>query len=177
MASPMQAAVRVALPSDRPFLEEMFEDATAWDDNMARFSLDQLLRIPRLRRYYIDWGRPTDVALVAGVGDESVGAAWYRFFTPEEPGYGFVEESIPELGIAVVPVWRGRTIGTALLEALIRTAKTNGCAGLSLSVAPANPAVRLYLRLGFVKVSESGTSWTMLARWSAPGYSLGRAER
>jgi hypothetical protein len=35
---------------------------------------------------------------------------------------------------------------------------------ISLSCDPANPAMRLYERLGFVAVGESGTSITMLKR-------------
>ncbi len=152
--------------ADQDFLERMFVDAALWDPDMKRQSLDGLLRVPQLRRYFIDWGRPSDVALIAKVGERSVGAAWYRFFLAEEPGYGFVEESIPELGIAVLLEWRGRCLGTRLLGALINTARTRGCSGLSLSVAATNPARRLYERHGFVKVGEAGSSWTMLARLS-----------
>jgi ribosomal protein S18 acetylase RimI-like enzyme len=40
---------------------------------------------------------------------------WSRCFTRDEPGYGFIDESIPELSIAVATDARGRGIGTALL--------------------------------------------------------------
>src|SRR5438445_8149926 len=61
------------------------------------------------------------------------------------------DQSIPELDIAVVKEWRGRSIGTTLLKELISTARTRGCSGLSLSVSAANPAQRLYQRCGFPK--------------------------
>jgi len=160
----MVVNIRDAEASDQHFLESMFVEAALWDPAMKRQSLDGLLRIPQLRRYFIDGGRAGDVALIATVGTMSVGAAWYRFFRSEEPGYGFVEESIPELGIAVRREWRGRSIGARLLGALINTARTRGCFGLSLSVAATNPARRLYERHGFVRVGEAGSSWTMLAR-------------
>src|SRR5262249_44509610 len=131
-----------------------------------RQSLAKLLLVPQLRPYFIDWGRPSDVALIANKGKESLGAAWYRFFRAEEPGYGFVDDSIPEIGIAVVQKWRSQSIGTSLLTELIRTAKSRGCIALSLSVSAANPARRLYERCGFSKVGEAGSSWTMLARLS-----------
>ena len=93
-----------------------------------------------------------------------VGAAWYRLFKQEEPGYGFVDEQTPELSIAVVPSRRGKGYGEELLQALLQEAKANGFTQISLSVEPANPALRLYERFGFEKVGESGGSWTMLAR-------------
>ncbi|MGW7072581.1 hypothetical protein ACWGII_29645 [Streptomyces sp. NPDC054855] len=41
-----------------------------------------------------------------------------RFFTEDEPAYGFVHADIPELAIGVVADWRGRGVGRALLRAL-----------------------------------------------------------
>jgi GNAT superfamily N-acetyltransferase len=161
----MVVTVRAANVSDHQFLESMFVEAALWDPGMARQTLASLLRVPQLRPYFVDWGRPSDVALIASAAaDRSVGAAWYRFFSPQEPGFGFVDQSIPELGIAIVKEWRGRSIGTTLLKELISTARTRGCSGLSLSVSAANPARRLYQRCGFSKVGEAGSSWTMLAR-------------
>ena len=113
-------SIRDAEESDRRFLEHMFIEAVLWDPAVKRQSLDRLLLVPELRRYVIDWGRPGDLALIATVAQASVGAAWYRLVKSEEPGYGFVDESVPELGIAVLAEWRGRCIGTTLLEALLR---------------------------------------------------------
>jgi len=158
--------IRDAEPADRTFLESMFVEAVLWDPRMPRQALRALLVAPQLRRYFDDWGRPGDVALIASAGDECLGAAWYRFFTLAEPGYGFVDESIPELGIAVRLRSRGRSIGTVLLKALIERARAAECLGLSLSVAAANPARRLYERHGFVDVGQAGSPRTMVARFS-----------
>lgn len=162
----MPVNIREGLESDRCFLESMFVEAVLWDPAMKRQSLENLLLVPELRRYFIDWGRPDDVALIATVEHACVGAAWYRFFTAAEPGYGFVDESVPELGIAVLAGWRGRSIGTTLLQALLTMAGARGYSGLSLSVAAGNPARRLYERQGFVKVGETGPSWTMFKQLS-----------
>ena len=158
--------IRDAEPTDRTFLESMFVEAVLWDPRMPRQPLEALVVDPHLRRYFEDWGRSDDVALIASAGDERLGAAWYRFFSPAKPGHGFVDESIPELGIAVRPRSRGQSIGTALLEALIERAKAAECLGLSLSVAATNPARRLYERHGFVAVGKGGAPCAMVARFS-----------
>ncbi|HEU4865918.1 MAG TPA: GNAT family N-acetyltransferase, partial [Actinomycetota bacterium] len=74
-------------------------------------------------RYVKGWGRPGDTVLIAIDDGFPVGAAWYRLFRRENPGYGFVDEETPELAIAVVPNRRGRGIGEALLEALVERAR------------------------------------------------------
>ena len=113
------------------------------------------------------WGRVGDVAIVAlDRLDEPVGAAWYRLFT-EEPGYGFVAPDVPELSIAVYPECRGRHVGGLLLGSLVSRARADGYRAISLSVAVANPARRLYVRHGFEEVpraegDEAGDSVTMI---------------
>jgi GNAT superfamily N-acetyltransferase len=81
-----------------------------------------------------------------------------RDFTADAPGYGFVSEDIPELGIGVVEGRRGEGIGRALMNGIIAAAK----GGLSLSVEDDNPAVELYRKSGFVPVGRVGNSTTML---------------
>ena len=114
-------------------------------------------------RYVVDWGRPGDLGVIAiDEQDSPIGAAWYRLFPEERPGYGFVDSSIPELSIGVRADKRAQGIGTQLLQALIGSAATSGHRMLSLSVSSDNPALRLYERLGFKIVGETGGSWTML---------------
>ena len=114
-------------------------------------------------RYVSSWGRPGDAAVIALEDGFPVGAAWYRLFTRDEPGYGFVDERTPELAIAVVPSRRGRGHGDELLRALLERARAEGYETISLSVERDNPALKLYERFGFRKVAEHGGVWTMLA--------------
>jgi RimJ/RimL family protein N-acetyltransferase len=78
---------------------------------------------------------------VAVAGDELVGSLHVersRF------GYG-------ELGMAVAREWRGRGVGSALLEASIDWAREQGLHKLSLSVFPHTAAaIALYRKFGFV---------------------------
>jgi len=118
-----------------------------------------------LARYVENWGRSGDVALIATETGHRVGAAWFRLFKEAAPGYGFVDERTPELAIAVVPNARGKGVGTALLEALLRDARAAGYPTISLSVDRANAgAIELYGRHGFEQVAEDEDSVTMLAQ-------------
>jgi ribosomal protein S18 acetylase RimI-like enzyme len=109
-----------------------------------------------LWRYVVAWGRPGDRAVIALDGPFPVGAAWYRLFTAEEAGHGFVVEDVPELAIAVVPSRRGKGIGAQLLRTLLAQARADGFAALSLSVQRDHPAVGLYERFGFRTLAERG---------------------
>ena len=114
--------------------------------------------------YVKAWGRPGDTAVIAIDGGFPAGAAWYRLFPRERPGYGFVDERTPELAIAVVPNARGKGVGSALLAALLDRARAEGYGAISLSVDRNNAgAIELYERHGFERVGEDDDSVTMLA--------------
>lgn len=152
--------VRAARPADLPFLQAMLYEAATWRPE-AQAPVETVLAAHHVARYLTGWGRPGDAGVV---GEESrpVGAAWYRLFPADEPGYGFVGCDVPELSIGVEPRSRGRGAGTRLLEALIEVARADGHRAVSLSVEPDNPARRLYERLGFSRVADDGGAWTML---------------
>jgi GNAT superfamily N-acetyltransferase len=167
IASPPR--LRRAFATDLPFLAEMGGHAAHWRPGAAQPPAEVLLAEPHLGRYLAGWGRAGDAGLIAlDERERTVGAAWYRLFTRDQPGYGFLSESIPELSIAVRPACRGRGVGTALLSALIVLAREEGHAALSLSVEPDNPARRLYERAGFRKVGTEGGSWTLRIDLTTP---------
>ena len=140
----MSFKLRAANVSDEPFLWEMLYLALFVPPGEPPLPRS-VLRDPAIARYVQGWGmRRDDKGLVALVDTSLVGAAWLRWFPASEPGYGFVDESIPELSVAVLPGHRGKGIGSLLLERLLR-----GVPSTSLSCDPQNPAWRLYLRLGF----------------------------
>ena len=146
--------VRKGGAQDVRFLRDMLHHAYYWRE-----------RVPGslASRYVRGWGRPGDTAVIALENGFPVGAAWFRLFRPDEPGYGFVDESTPELAIAVVPSKRGHGVGDELLGALIQKARSAGYGRLSLSVEPGNPARKLYERHGFDVVDEGDEAWTMVA--------------
>ncbi len=118
---------------------------------------------PEIARYVEGWMRSGDSGVLASVGESLVGAAWLRRWTGTDRGYGFVDEQTPELSIALLPAWRRRGIGTMLLGRVLTAADVRG-ESVSLSVSADNPALRLYLRAGFVVADGQGGSVTMLRR-------------
>jgi len=122
---------------------------------------EELVSNPYHGRYLDGWMREGDAGVVAVAGDRPIGAAWYRRFSADEPGYGFLDESIPEISIAVDAGHRGRGVGTALLHALCERARQDGLGALSLSVEWDNPALRIYRRLGFGEVEGTADACTM----------------
>ena len=66
--------------------------------------------------------------------------------------------------MGILPPWRGRGIGTRLLEALLAQARQAGLHTLSLSVEADNQARRLYERAGLRTVDDTGGASTMLLR-------------
>ena len=153
--------LRSAGRDDLPFLEQMLYEAAFWRPDGDRPPMAEALASPALSRDLAGFGRPGDTGVIADEGDRPVGAAWYRRFSPREPGYGFVDGATPELSIAVVVEWRGRGVGRRLLDALLERAREQGLPGLSLSVANDNPAKRLYEAAGFELVEDTGDSSTM----------------
>jgi GNAT superfamily N-acetyltransferase len=156
---------RLSGRADPAFLAEMLYEAVNWRDDGAeeRPPFDEMLARPELRRYVEGWGRIGDVAIVAlDRRDEPVGGAWYRSFTAEEPGYGFVDEKTPELAIALYPECRRQNVGGLLLGTLLAHARSDGITAMSLSVGRENPARRLYARNGFEVVGEHDDSLTMV---------------
>jgi len=144
--------LRISNTSDEPFLREMLYLALfvpPGEQPLPRSAL----RNPAIARYVDGWGtRRGDTGLIALVDNSPVGAAWLRCFLSSDPGYGFVDERTPELSVAVLPAHRGKGIGTLLLERLL-----DAVPATSLSCDPANPAWRLYLRLGFKPLSDGRT--------------------
>jgi ribosomal protein S18 acetylase RimI-like enzyme len=158
-------SITPGVDQDLRFLRAMLHEAAFWRPGAggaARPSLDEALASPHLARYVEGWGRPGDRALLARHGDRALGAVWYRLFTADRPGYGFVDAATPELSIGVLATERGRGVGAALLAAALAQAALDGHPGLSLSVEPDNPALRLYERLGFVRRELADGAWVMI---------------
>jgi ribosomal protein S18 acetylase RimI-like enzyme len=148
--------IRPLAPSDEPFLWEMLYQSLYVPPGKEPFPREVVKR-PYIARYVGGWGRAHDPGFVAEdeVTGRPVGAVWMRLFAGAEKGFAHLDDETPETGIALLPGYRGRGVGTALLGRLIEAARPSYPA-LALSVSAHNPAKRLYERLGFevVEVRE-----------------------
>lgn len=157
--------IRPGTRYDFTVLQQMIYEALYWQPDAEREPFDFVIAHHEIARYVDDFGRQGDCAVIAEVGtnQESIGAAWYRLFSEDAPGYGFVSESVPEVAMAVAAPFRGMGVGRAMLEALIDLARKDDVPSLSLSVEIANTrALRLYENLGFVPVGGDEHNHTML---------------
>lgn len=151
----MSVGLRYVEPADEPFLEELVRLAAGWRDGTSPPLTSQT------EKYVRGYGRAGDSGVVALLDGAPVGAAWYRLFSAEDPGYGYVRDDVPELALAVREHARRIGVARTLLTRLLADATAQGLPAVSLSVEPENPARVLYERLGFVKVAERGAARTM----------------
>jgi GNAT superfamily N-acetyltransferase len=142
---------------DQAFLFEMLYHAIFISQGQPPLPRS-IVNEPDLASYINGWGRNGDAGIVAVLTDTQapVGAAWFRCFTPDSRGYGFVDLATPELSIAVLPGHRNLGLGTEMMHRLIEIASTR-FSSLSLSCDPENPAMNLYRRLGFKQLDGSRT--------------------
>lgn len=151
----MSVGLRCVEPADEPFLGELVRLAAGWRDGTSP------PLTPQTEKYVRGYGRAGDYGVVALLDGARVGAAWFRLFSSEDSGYGYVRDDVPELALAVQEHARRIGVASTLLTRLLADATAQGLPAVSLSVEPENPARVLYERLGFVKVAEVGAAWTM----------------
>lgn len=156
----MELRAMTAADDVMPFVVE----AMNWSGDRA-WNAASVLADPAVAHYVTGWMREGDAGVIAVEGDARVGAAWWRHFTSADPGYGYVADDVPELGLAVLPSHRRKGVARALMARVIDRARSEGVPALSLSVEDGNDAARvLYESLGFVKVGRVGASDTLLLR-------------
>lgn len=97
---------------------------------------------------------PAAEAVVAYAGDEPVGfALWFYTFSTFLARRGLYLEDL-----FVVPAWRGKGVGRALLTHLARLAVTRGCGRMEWAVLDWNePAIRFYRSIGATPMDD----WTV----------------
>lgn len=118
-----------------------------------------VIELPELSLYYDAFGsREDDYCMAAEDEGVVVGAAWTRVMDD----YGHVDDRTPSLAISVLKQYRGKGIGTRILQALLESLKSKGYERVSLAVQKENYAVRMYEHAGFRTISENEEEYIMV---------------
>jgi len=150
------------LPAEFPLLEGFLYEAIFIPEGFEGTVPRSVIRDdPKCRAAFEGFGSlPDDRALVAELDGKLIGACWVR--TTDE--YGHVDSATPSFAISLYKPYRGQGIGTALMRRMLDELRDAGYVRASLSVQKANPALRLYERLGFRIIGDGADSseWLML---------------
>jgi ribosomal protein S18 acetylase RimI-like enzyme len=151
-------ALRPETEADVPFLFQLYV-STRWDELAPLTEWTEAQKIGFLERQFVAQRQHYLVHYAKSAFDVLAerGTPIGRLYVDRQ------ERTLLIVDIALLPQWRGRGIGTALIEALFAEARQVG-KDVSISVEKFNPAQRLYRRLGFREYAEDDVYWFMY--WS-----------
>lgn len=165
----MKVIYRQLKISEHAFLKEMLYQALHVPAGATPFP-KTILEDPSIAKYIENWGCvDTDVAIVAVVAKQVVGAIWGRLFTAEKRGYGFMNAQTPEISMAILADYRGHGIGTELLNRIEKEYVQLDINTLSLSVDKSNRAKQLYERNDYRFYEDGGTAVTLYKKLKKTG--------
>lgn len=154
----MEIKIRKMDPSEYELLSDFLYEAIFQRDENNLLPRE-IIQEPALRIYIEDFGeKKNDHCLCAVADDVIVGAVWTRIIK----GYGSIDDSIPEFAVSIRRGFRGKGIGTALMEQMIELLKREGCEKASLAVQKDNYAVRMYQKTGFSIIDENEEEYIMM---------------
>ncbi|HIT26973.1 MAG TPA: GNAT family N-acetyltransferase [Candidatus Ornithoclostridium excrementipullorum] len=143
--------------SDARLLKDFTYHAVFVPKNSPAPSRD-IVENPQLRTFWENFGQRGDIGFKAAIEEKTVGIAWTRLAA----AYGAVGKDIPVLAISVLPEYRGRGIGSALLRAILGALPEYGFDSVSLSVQKYNFIANTYRKLGFIEVGENDRELIMI---------------
>jgi ribosomal protein S18 acetylase RimI-like enzyme len=133
-----------------------------WDPPPAGLRPIEVLQVPGVRIYAENWGKHSDVGVVAQVNGADAGACWLRLL-PVGIGLASVDTETPQLGIALEPEFQHKGYGRPLMIEALKAASLAGYRQVSLTVHPDNPAQHMYERCGFRKIERRNNYHLMVA--------------
>ena len=69
--------------------------------------------------------------------------------------YGHIDNNTPSFAISLYEEYRGKGIGTKLMETMLKILKDKGYKKTSLAVQKDNYAVKMYKKIGFKIIDEN----------------------
>lgn len=159
----MTIHIREIEPWEIPLLDDLLYDAIFIPEGQERPSIE-IIQLPTLSRYVKDFGKESDLCLVAELQGKLIGAIWTRVFSETEKGFGYVDSATPELSMSVREEYRQQGIGRKLMEDMLSKLKGLGYRQVSLSVDKLNFASLWYPKFGFEEVVGDEHSVVMVKR-------------
>ena len=157
----MNYTIRKLAESEYHILEDFLYEAIYLPEGVEA-PPREIINRPELQVYIEAFGKKDDMALVAEVDGNIVGAVGVRIMND----YGHVDNHTPSFAISLYKEYRGKGIGSALMKAMLGELKQKGYQQASLSVQKENDAARLYKMLGFTVIGETDEEYIMLYQLS-----------
>ena len=153
----MTITIRSAAAADADAICTIYNQGIA--DRIA--TLDTALRTPAERRVWLAERTQRHPVIVAEVGGVVAGWASLNRFNPRE-----AYDHVADFSVYVERSWRGKGLGTALLERLIDLARTIGYHKMVLAAFSSNEAgASLYRKAGFTRVGVYREHGQLDGRW------------
>ncbi|MCR4865735.1 MAG: GNAT family N-acetyltransferase [Lachnospiraceae bacterium] len=150
--------IRALREKEKELLKDFLYEAIFIPEGVEAPDRD-IIEKPELRIYYEDFGKDTaDYCLVAEDEGKVIGAVWTRIMND----YGHIDDKTPSFAISLYREYRGRGIGTKLMQEMLNLLKEKGYKRASLAVQKANYAVRMYKKVGFEIVDENEEEYIMV---------------
>jgi ribosomal protein S18 acetylase RimI-like enzyme len=158
MIEPEQIRLRAVTPEDDVFVLSLYASTRAEEMKLAPWSAEQ-------KEMFVRMQYTAQKQHYAAMYPQASHDIIYR----DETAVGRIymdrdEERLHILDITVLPQYRGRGTGGALLRRLMEEAGASGKA-VTIYVESFNPSLRLFERLGFQKEREEGFQFLM--KWQA----------
>lgn len=119
----------------------------------------EIINNEELQVYVKDFGNyKDDNCIIAELNKRIIGACWTRIMND----YGHIDNNTPSFAISLYEEYRGKGIGTQLMETMLKLLKDKGYKKTSLAVQKDNYAVEMYRKVGFKIIDENEQEYIMV---------------
>jgi len=153
------AVIRELKPEEYHLLEDFLYQAIFIPEGVQP-PPREIIKRPELQVYVRDFGSEDDTALIASVDGQPAGMVWTRIMND----YGHIDDATPSFAISLHRRYRGRGIGTVMMECMLDILRRKGYERASLAVQKANYAVGMYKKVGFEIIGGNEEEYIMVCR-------------
>ena len=156
----MDYLIRKLREKEYGILEDFLYQAIFIPEGVSATSREIIYQ-PELQVYIAEFGKkPSDLALVAEIGNKVVGAVWVRIMND----YGHIDDETPSFAISLLKEYRKRGIGSELMKQMLMKLKLQGYKQASLFFQKNNYAVGMYKKVGFEIFDENDEEYIMICK-------------